>query len=193
MCYLELSSPFIWLFLFDRKRRVSWPDNAAHLQLQMHRYPWKHALVLTAASYLSPALLCVEHWSMWRPFALTRQATWFPHISSLSFPCGQQCQQHSAAWEGSETLELVGFGVEAWISSLSCPRPYPIPPVFTSNLRCVSVTTQSDLYSANTVTVVTGPSRDMTPALQPTKASRGLAPQTQSMTLWCHTQACAYV
>lgn len=124
----------------------------------MHHYTWKHALVLTAVSLFVPSLLCVEHWSMCRPFALTRQATWFPHISSLSFPCGQQCQPHSVAWEGCETSEVVWFGAEAWISSLSwlsLTPPHSSLKVFTSNLRSVSVHTQSSLYS----NMVTQPSQ----------------------------------
>lgn len=52
-----------------------------------------------------PSLLCVEHRSMWRPLARTCQATWFPHISSLSFPCGQPCQQQLDGVGGALKLQ----------------------------------------------------------------------------------------
>lgn len=150
MCYLELSSPLIWLFLFDRKtagqltrqRRTPAAPNAP---LSMET-----CACFDSSQLFVPSLLFVEHWSMWRPLALKRQATWFPHISSLSFPCGQPCQQHSVAWEGSETSEVVGFGEEAWISSPGWPRPNSPSRVFASELRSGSVHThtQSSLCSA---------------------------------------------
>lgn len=122
-----------------------------------------------------PSLMWVQHWPMWRPLALIRQATQFPPISSLFFPCGQPCQQHLVAWEGPGTSEVVGFGAEAWISSLSWLPP--TPPHSSFSLRSVSVNTQSSLYSANMVTAVTAPSRDTTLARLPTKASEAWLPR----------------
>lgn len=99
----------------------------AHLQPQMHRLSMETRTCFDSSQLFVPSLLCVQCWSMWRPLALTRQATWFPHISSLFFPCGLPCQQHLVAWEGCGTSEVVGFGVKAWnfLPFLASPRTPP--------------------------------------------------------------------
>lgn len=182
MCYLELSAPLIWLFLFDRKRRVSWPDNAGTPAAPNAPLSMETRTCFDSSQLFVPSLLCVQCWSMWRPLALTRQATWFPHISSLFFPCGLPCQQHLVAWEGCGTSEVVGFGVEAW-NFLPFPCFPSDPTPFLPQESSQAIWEVSQFIHRGVCTPLTwsqpsqAPSRGTTPAWLPTKASEAWLPR----------------
>lgn len=135
----------------------------------MHHYPWwKNAIVLTAASYLSPPFSVWSSGPCGGLLLLIAKPHGFPtfhHSPSLVGSCANSIQ-----WHSSETSELVGFGANAWISSLFWLPPTPPHSslkVFTS----VLVHTESSLYSSDMVAAVIDPSRDVTPAPLSTKAS----------------------
>lgn len=150
VCYLELSSLLVWFFLFDRKQWASWPDAMAHLHHWMRRYPWKYALVFTAAGCSShpPPLQISPCREALNPYG-------FPTFHH-SFPEWQPCKQ--LLQSGFKTLEE--WARVNFYSTLSLLPPSPVQPppqtVFTSNLRSTPVETQRSLYS-NVATVVTSP------------------------------------
>lgn len=130
---------------------------------------------------------CVEFWSMLRP--LNHQATWFPHISSLSFPCGQLCQHSVVQLWNLRTCWVWHQGLN-FLPLLAAPNPTPFLPH--SLYKCLSSYTEQSVFLWH------GHSRHKPlqghdPCFTVHLNLRGLAPQTQSMTLWCHTRACAYL
>lgn len=123
----------------------------------------------------------------------------FHHSPSL---VGSRASSGSMAWEGSETSEVVGFGEEDRISSLSrlSPPPQPPPPphsslrVFASYLRSVSAHTQGGLCSAYMVTAVTGPPPGTRPLHNwPLKPQRPGSPDTKRDPVMSYPRACACV
>lgn len=109
VCYLELSSPLICFFPFDRKQRISWPAAGAHLQPLVHSYPRKPELVLI-----------VNYSSCYTSATLTHRCPTFHPPSSRMGSSASRVQ-----WCGRtlELQKLLGFGAEAWISS-----HYLLPP-----------------------------------------------------------------
>jgi len=118
-----------------------------------------------------PSLLCVECWSIRRGLLLAKPHG-FPTFHH--FPSLVGSRANGSLWCG-KALKLqksLDFEPEPEFPPSPCfskPPPFPIQSI--SNLRSVSVQTQSSLYSANVATVVIGPSRDTTPSQLPTKAS----------------------
>lgn len=170
-----------WAFISAHFTLPVWQETAGQLT-RLRRTPaaWSDFIHGYVHLLWQQSVICpLPSRSMWRPLSLSRQATQFPHISSPSFPCGQPCQQPSVAWEGRETSDVVGFGGEPHISSLLPPTPLPLTPPhsFSQSLHkrseSVSVHTQSSLYLADMVTVVTSPPQGTWPLLNCPLKPRG--------------------
>lgn len=166
----------------------------------MHRYPWKHALVLTAVQLFVPALLCVRR----RPKRRASCSYSPSHMVSPHFitpPSLVAGRANSTRWRGRalELQKLSGLEHEFPLSlSLSWlpPRPHPDSPlrIFASNLRSVSVNTQGGLCSADMVAAVTGPSPGTRPLLNcPLKPPRPGSPDTEHDPVMSYQSVCVCI
>lgn len=99
----------------------------AHLQPQMHRYPWKHAHVLTAVSYSSPPFCVCSVGPCEGLSLLLAKPHGFPTFHHSSSLVG--CRANSTWWRGRavEHQKLSGLEWRPEISSpfLAAPRTPP--------------------------------------------------------------------
>ena len=152
-------------------------------------------------SYLSPPFCACSAVPSGGPPALTRQATWFPHISSLPLPLWPAVPTALGGVGGLWNFRSCRVWSMNFLSlSLSLswlpPRPHPNSPP-SESLRAIWEVSQLKHRAVCAPLTWSKPSQAPLQGRDPCSTAqwslRGLAPQTLSMTPWCHTRACAYV